>query len=290
MTAESKIRTVAAGVTVTLFATLIGTGILYRDNSLLKEDFKAEKVRTESLTAERNSLKNEMESLKADLASYTLKNSELDGAIRSAQQQLSEREARIAQLNKENASIGQLKKENAAIRKIRQDLLTQLESMKHNQGQLQAEIMELNRTIAALRKENESLYARANAKTSMAYNFRTEVVRKRKDRLTVKAKRAHLVNISFDMSNPNELSGELYVKVRSPKSQDVAGDLVITENVVLYQDVLTASLENGWSAPTDYRRVSLKFDPADKLEPGIYHVMVYSGNNYLGSTQFSLAK
>ncbi|EMR03890.1 hypothetical protein [Cesiribacter andamanensis] len=290
MIAENKIKAVAAGVTVTLFASLIGTGILYRDNSLLKEDFMAEKVRTESLTAERSSLKKELDALRTDLSTYTIKNGELDLAIRNAQQQLSEREARIAQLSKENASIAQLKKENAAIRKIRQDLVSQLEGMRSSNSQLQAEIAELNRTIAALRRENDNLYAKAHAKTSMAYNFRTEVVKKRKDKLTVRAKRAHLVKISFDMSNPSELSGELYVKVRSPKSQDVAGDLVILENSVLQQDVLTASIDGGWSAPTDYRRVSLSFDPADKLEQGVYHIMVYSGNNYLGSSQFSLAK
>lgn len=290
MTAESKIKSVAAGVTVTLFATLIGTGILYRDNSLLTENVKAEKVRTERLEAERSSLMKEMDKLKHDLSTYTVKNGELDMAIRNAQQKLTEQEGRVAQLTKENASINQLKKENAAIRKIRQDLLAQLETMKSSQASLQSEIMELNRTIAALRKENESLYAKTTVKSSMAYNFRTEVVKRRKERLTVKASRTHHINISFDVNNPGEMPGPIYVKVQNPNAQEIPGELLITENVVMQAELLTASLEGGWITSPEYRRVSMKFDPENKLEQGIYNVMVYSGNNYLGSTQFKLAK
>ncbi|AHM59068.1 hypothetical protein D770_04005 [Flammeovirgaceae bacterium 311] len=290
MTAESKIKAVAAGVTVTLFASLIGTGILYRDNSLLTEDIQAEKVRTERLEAERGSLKKEMDKLKLDLASYTSKNGELDLAIRNAQQKLAEREARVEQLTKDNASISQLKKENAAIRKIREDLVAQLENMKNSNSHMQAEIAELNRTIAALRKENEGLYARANTKATMAYNFCTEVMKRKNERLTVKAKRTHHINISFDVNNPGELPGDVYVKVSAPNSKEIPGDLVITENVVDQTNILTASIDNGWVDAQQFRRVSLSFDPKDKLQDGVYTVMVYSGNHYLGSTQFKLAK
>jgi cell division protein FtsB len=290
MTAESKIKSVAAGVTVTLFASLIGTGILYRDNALLTEDIQAEKVRTERLEAERGSLKKEMDKLKLDLASYSSKNGELDLAVRNAQQKLSEREAHVARLTKENASIAQLKKENAAIRKIREDLVAQLENMKNSNSHMQAEIAELNRTIAALRKENESLYARANNKAIMAYNFRTEVVKRKNDRLTVKAKRTHHVNISFDVNNTGELPGEVYVKVSAPNSREIPGDMQITENVLDQTNLLTASIDGGWVASQPFRRVGLSFDPKDKMEAGVYTVMVYSGNHYLGSTQFKLAK
>lgn len=290
MNVESKIKSVAAGVTVTLFATLIGTGILYRDNSLLTEDFKAEKVRTERLEAERSSLKNEIDKLKVDLSSFLEKNGSLDLALKDAQLKLSEREARVAQLTKENASLDQLKKENAAIRKIRQDLLTQLESLKHNNSNLQSEIADLNKTIAALRKENEALYAKAPIKSTMAYNFRTEVVKRRNERLTVRAKRTHHINISFDINSAAELPAKLYVKVQAPNNQEIKGELVMNESVVMQPELLTASLENGWIVAPEYRRISLSFDPNEKLEQGVYHVMVYSGNEYLGSTQFKLAK
>lgn len=288
MTAESKVKALAAGMTVTLFATLIGTGILYRDNTLLGEDIKAEKVRTERLEAERSSLKQEMEKLRVDLNNYTATNGALNLAIQDAKLKLADKEARINQLTKEKGSLDQLKKENAAIRKIRQELVAQLETMKNSNSLMQAEITELNKTIAALRKENDLLYARANTKTTQAYNFRTEVVRGKKDRLTVKARRTHLFKVSFDVNNPGELQGDIYVKVQNPDAKEISGALTILDDTVMQPELLTASISEGWMAAKDYRRLSLSFDPTDKLAPGIYNIMVYSGNNYLGSTQVKL--
>lgn len=105
MTAESKIKSIAAGVTVTLFATLVGTGVLYRDNSLLSENIQAEKVRTERLEAERSALKSEMDKLSKDLSTYKVKNGELDLIFREAQQKLELQQARVAQLTKFCASF-----------------------------------------------------------------------------------------------------------------------------------------------------------------------------------------
>lgn len=290
MTAESKIKSIAAGVTVTLFATLVGTGILYRDNSLLSENIQAEKVRTERLEAERSALKSEMDKLSNDLSTYKVKNSELDLIFREAQQKLELQQARVAQLTKEKAGLEQLKKENASIRKIRQDLVSQLEKMQADNGQLQTEITELNRTIAQLRNENSNLYARINTKSIMAYNFRTEVVKRRNERLTVKAKRTHHINISFDVNQAAALPGNFHVKLQSPANKEISGELQITANSLMQKEMLTASLEQGWLPAQEYRSISLTFDPAEKLTAGIYHLMVYAGNDYLGSTQFRLAK
>ena len=292
MTYESKIKAVAAGVTVTLFASLLTIGVMTRNNSLLSEDLKAEKVRTESLAGEKSNLKKEMEKLRKELSSFDFKNKELEGAIKKAQYQLAEKESHIARLTKENGGIAALRKELDAIRKIRKDLIAELEGMKKSNTQLEAEVMELSRTIAALRRENESLQNRISEKPIMAYNFRIEAVKKRKDKLSVKARKVEKVHISFDVNSPKDLGGEVYVKLRSDKAGDLQGQTLLAyeEAVQPEDEQLWASSEASIIVPEEFKRFNVAFDPKDKMAEGVYHVMVYSGNHYLGSTQFRLRK
>ncbi|WP_017733239.1 hypothetical protein [Nafulsella turpanensis] len=291
MTYESKIKAMAAGVTATLFASMLTIGVMYRNNSLLTEDVKAEKVRTESLTAEKASLKSEMERLKNDLAGFTTKNKELNKAIEEAKYKVASKEAEIARMTKQNAAtVQQLKKENDAVKKIRQELLAQLEGMKQSNIRLEAEVAELNQTIAALRKENEVLYARSLEKPLMAYNFRVESVKKRKDKLTVKAKKMHKLNISFDVNSSKKLAGDIYIKLSSEKADEMPGEtLMAFEEVPALEEMdLWASTETTLLSTEEYKRYTVAFDPKDKMKEGVYYVRVYSGNNYLGSSQFKL--
>ncbi len=292
MTYESKIKAVAAGVTATLFASLITIGVMYRNNSLLSEDVKAEKVRTETLSSEKTSLKKEIEKLKLELSSFDTQNRELQNAIRTAQYQLAEKESQVNKLTKETSTIPGLKKELDAIRKIRKDLIAQLEDLKKNNSQLEAEVSELNRTIAALRKENESLYAKMGEKQMMAYNFRVEPVKKRKDKLTARAKRTNKVNISFDVNSPKNLGSKVYVKISSDKEGELEGESLIAMEMAeeLQEDELYASTEAYIISTDEYKRLSVTFDPKEKLSEGVYYVKVFNGNDYLGSTQFKLRK
>lgn len=288
---ETKIKAVAAGVTATLFASMLTIGVMYRNNSLLDEDFKAEKVRTESLAAEKASLKGEMTKLKRELASFTTKNKELEKAIKDAQYKVVVKEAEIARMSKENASsIQKLRKENEAVKQIRQELLTQLEGMKKSNAQLAAQVAELNKTIAALRKENESLYAKVGEKPLMAYNFRVETVKKRKDKISVKAKKINKVNISFDVNSSKKLAGDLYIKLSSEKAGDMQGEtlLAFEEIEEIPADELLASTETVLISTDEYKRYTVAFDPKEKMTEGVYYLRVYSGNNYLGSSQFKL--
>lgn len=288
---ETKIKAVAAGVTATLFASMLTIGVMYRNNSLLAEDFKAEKVRTESLAAEKASLKGEMNKLKRELASFTTKNKELEKAIKDAQYKVVVKEAEIARMSKENASsIQKLRKENEAVKQIRQELLAQLEGMKKNNSQLEAQVAELNKTIAALRKENESLYAKVGEKPLMAYNFRVETVKKRKDKISVKAKKINKVNISFDVNSSKKLAGDLYIKLSSEKAGDMEGEtlLAFEEIEEIPADELWASTETVLISTDEYKRYTVAFDPKEKMTEGVYYLRVYSGNNYLGSSQFKL--
>lgn len=292
MTYESKIKAVAAGVTATLFASLITIGVMYRNNSLLSEDVKAEKVRTESLSGEKASLKKEIEKLRMELAGLQSQNTELDNVIKNAQYKLAEKEALIAKLNKDNTSIPALRRELDNIRKIRKDLLAQLEELQKEKVRMGAEINELNRTIAALQKENQELYARVNQKTHMAYNFRVEPVKKRKDKLTVKAKRTQKINISFDVNSPKNLTGDVYIKLRSEKDGEMEGETLLAYEVAedLDSEELFVSSESMILSTEEYKRFNVSFDPKDKLSEGVYYVKVFNGNNYLGSAQFRLRK
>lgn len=288
---ETKIKAVAAGVTATLFASMLTIGVMYRNNSLLAEDFKAEKVRTESLAAEKASLKGEMDRLKRELASFTTTNKALEKAIKDAQYKVAVKEAEIARMSKENASsIQKLRKKNAAVQQIRQELLAQLEGMKKSNSQLEAQVAELNKTIAALRKENENLYAKVGEKPLMAYNFRVETVKKRKDKISVKAKKINKVNISFDVNSSKKLAGDLYIKLSSEKAGDMEGVtlLAFEEIEAIPADELWASTETVLISTDEYKRYTVAFDPKEKMTEGVYYLRVYSGNNYLGSSQFKL--
>ena len=292
MTYETKIKAVAAGVTATLFASLMTLGVIYRNNSLLTEDIKAEKIRTESLSGEKASLNKEIDKLKKELASLNSDNKELDKAVKEAQYRLLEKEAQIAKLSKDNAVIPSLRKELESIRKIRQELIAQLESLKKENSMMGTEISELNRTIAGLRKENQELHARTNEKPMMAYNFRVEPVKSRNDKLTVKAKRAKKIKISFDVNSPKNLTGDVYLKIRSEKDKELEGQTILAYEMAEEMDdeQMMASTESLVISADEYKRFSVAFDPKDRLDAGVYYVSVFSGNNYLGSAQFKLRK
>jgi hypothetical protein len=165
-----------------------------------------------------------------------------------------------------------------------------LEGMKKNNAQLEAEVAELNLTIAALRKENETLYARASEKPLMAYNFRVETVKKRKDKISVKAKKIKKVNISFDVNSSKKLAGDLYIKLSTENAGDMEGEtlLAFEEIEEPTSDALWASTETVLISTDEYKRYTVAFDPKDKMKEGVYYLRVYSGNNYLGSSQFKL--
>lgn len=292
MTYETKIKAVAAGVTATLFASLMTLGVIYRNNSLLTEDIKAEKIRTETLNGEKTSLNKEIDKLKKELASLNSDNKELDKAVKEAQHKLVEKEAQIAKLSKNNSVIPSLRKEIESIRKIRQELIAQLETLKNENYMMGTEISELNRTIAGLRKENQELLARTNEKPMMAYNFRVEPVKSRNDKLTVKAKRAKKIKISFDVNSPKNMTGDVYLKIRSEKDNELEGQTILAYEMAEDTDdeYMMASTESLVISADEYKRFSVAFNPKEKLDAGVYYVSVFSGNNYLGSAQFKLRK
>lgn len=291
MTTESKIKLAAGMATALLFASLFGIAVLTNTNSELHSSIGAEKLKSESLLSEKLSLDKQLKTFKNEIASLKGTNTELDRFLAEAQQKIREKENAIAKLTQENTGMRALRKEHEEIKRMRKDLYIQLEKLKNENTSLTAQIGQLNGAIASLDQEKNELQAQlANAKNNMiATNFMVAVRKKKEEKLTVRAKRTHSLAISFDLpaGGAQTMNNFYRVDVVSPSGALIKGE--VKETQVQKTNNFTASAINI-AAKTEKDNVALIFAPEEKLAQGIYTIIIYNGNQYLGSAQVKLTK
>lgn len=291
MKTENKIKIAAAIVTLLLFASLIGVAVLTNANKDLHSSINAEKLKSENLLSERLSLEKQIKNFRNEMKTLEGKNTELDRYLHDAQNRLGEKEASIARLTKENAGIKALRKENDEIKKMRSDLYAQLEKLQNTNADLAKQVNQLNNTIASLNKEKKELQAKLDApqQNMVATNFMIEVRKKKEEKLTVRAKKTRSIAISFELPKGSAQSlGNFYrVDLLSPTGALIGGK--INGVNVEKANNMTASLKN-LPAKNDGDKVNLTFEPEEKLVKGVHSIIIYNGNQYLGSAQVKLVK
>lgn len=292
MKKDRNIKIAAVVITLLLFAAFAGIAMLSTSNRGLEKNLNAERLRSESLLSEKLQLDKQIKNFKSDISLLEGRNKDLDQWLAETKNKLAQQESSLSALTKENAGLKGFRKENEKLQKLKDELNNKLASLTKDNAALKAEVEQLNLNVAQLKKENEKLLASGangvnSAQLPLASNFRVEVRKKNEDKLTVKAKRARSLQLNFDVpkSSAMTLSSQYRVQMLSLQGKAVSGKMKDLKTSPL--DGATASLL-GHSAGNEYEQISMVYEPASKVEDGIYTLIVYNGQVLVGSAQVRL--
>ncbi|CAN5402568.1 hypothetical protein BH09BAC1_BH09BAC1_16140 [soil metagenome] len=288
----NKTKIYAGAITVLLLMSITGAGILMDMNGDLKGSLNSEQLKNEKLLSEKLTLDKEINNLKNELLSLSSSNTELLGQIEVAGTKIREQEKNINQIRKQNNSI---RKEVDGMRKLKTQLENEIASLKTANQSLAEANGKMEKNISDLLAENGALKDRLkNAAVMRASNFRVEVMRKRGDKLTVKAHRTHQVSVSFDLPESamaNLGKSKVYMVITGPDGKSVA-EAGTQKQTVFIDGVKTEFTPSAMQEVNlgKGQRLSLNYSPEDGLTEGLYKVEVYTDNTYLGNSQFRLMK
>lgn len=236
----AKEKLIAGGAVILLIVALIGTGIYYSSNKSLTKNLNSEKLKSEMMLSEKLELQKEMEAFKNRISALMGRNSELDQFLSSTTQKLLDKQAELNRIKRENGNIKQLKKELADLGQMKRDFESRLLALNESIQKLNAEKNALNQTIASLQEDNKQLAENLEILSSMtADNYLVETT-KRKDRLTVVAKRTKKIAVTFKV--PDNVVEDITFKIMKPDGKVVEGkDKGIAYRVVNGDEGLVAS-------------------------------------------------
>ncbi len=297
MKSEMKIRITAVVVTVLFVLTLGVLAYTIKIDQNTSKSLRNEKLKSEGILSEKLTLEKQIVNFKNDLKGLQGKNAQLDAYLNDVKKTLTEKERAISKLVKENTAIAELKKENQEINALRNQLMEKVGQLGETNVALNSELENMNKRYSDLKKENSQILAQLNERNSNKLvdgtvgNFRIDPAKKNPEKFTIKARRTNAVIVSFDVpkGNPNNLNYSMYRMVlQRPEGGDINGTQKTTR--IPNDSNLTASISKEIGALATGDRVNISFAPKDKLKEGIYTVIIYEGNERLGSAQIRLIK
>lgn len=281
----TKENRITAGVVVLLIMALIATGIYYSSNKSLTKNLNTEKLKSEMMLSEKLALQKEIDTFKNQINSLSGKNTELDKMLAETSLKLSDKEAQLNRIARENGNIKQLKKQLAELEQMKRDFDSQLLTLNETIQKLNKEKDAMNQTIASLQKENKELAANLEILSSLtADNYLVETT-KRKDRLTIVAKRTKKITVTFKV--PENMVENISFKLVKPDGAKVEGKgNGIAHRVVNGDDGLMASISGG--AIKVLKRIEMTYEPKEKQKPGVYNIEIFNGDKYIGACNVKL--
>jgi peptidoglycan hydrolase CwlO-like protein len=284
-TAEKSGMTSSAILVLILIAALIGIGIFYTNNKTLTKSLNYEKLKTEMMLSEKLALQKEIDSYKNQINSLSGKNADLDILLAETSLKLKEKEAQLNQFKRENGNIKTLKKQLADLEQMKNNFDNQVAILNETIRKLNKEKDALNETITSLEKENKELTSNLEILTSMTTDNYLVETTKRKDILTVKAKRAKKITMSFNV--PENMVENISFKLTKPDGKQVDGKgNGIAYKVVNEDEGLTASLSGGTIKVS--KKIEMTYEPKEKQKPGIYKIEMYNNSKYIGACNVKL--
>ncbi len=284
-------KVLAGAATVMFLLSMITAGIFYSNNETLSDLLNNEKALTERLASEKEQLMRDIDGFKGDIGKMKERNQQLDGLLADATGKLSQKEIALANMGKENKNI---KKQLNDLQQIRENMNAEMETLKNTIQLLESENHKLAEANAGLKAEIQDLKDKLKTSMVKANNFRVEVLRKKKDRLTVSARRTHVLTVTFDHNlSAMAFMGDqkVFMVVKSPE-----GVILTTDNTGKTKLMFDgASKEIQYSTVQSVKQdgastLTFRFEPEEELKAGVYKVDVYTESAYLGSNQFRLVK
>ncbi|MBI2268971.1 MAG: hypothetical protein HYU69_01285 [Bacteroidetes bacterium] len=280
-----------------LLLLLIGSGIgnvffMLNRNSLNTERDTALLHADSSLSVKLQVEKYLMEA-QAALNNCKSNNDELNAAISKLNNEITEKRTVIEKITKDNGNVSALRKQLKDTKKLRDDCEKQVNSILKGNGDLQAKIAALNKTLADLKKDNEGLKKKLEwAKDLKAYevgvmNYK---VTKSKQKPTIRAKKVNRISVSFTLAEnmvAESGSKNIYLVIYDPQksvlaktSEKFTNTKTNTEQV--YSSLKTIDFKN------DEQKITVNYDTDDKLTKGKYKMEIYADGSLSGKKEFEL--
>ncbi len=303
----------AASIAVILLATIGISAFLFNKQST-KQKRIAENMQSQisQLEESRTSLNGELATLETDYETQIAENNvmkddltaklveveTLQKKVKSAQGQLSQSKAHAAEIQTRldqlevlkialEKDIAMLTGANVALNETNAILTETIASA-------QREVSVLNERVTHLTDVNTKLNGRLASIAPAGFtadNF-SIVAHRRNDKLTAKASQADLINVAFNISDVPEdyaRSHDIYLVITDFEGvpvQEVASSSaqIRTADNVLQIRAADSEKINVRGNQT----MKMTIDPIKDLEPGMYNLMVYADNGFLGATGFQL--
>jgi hypothetical protein len=279
-------KVVVVGVLCILLFLIV---FLFQGKTKFKNQLTDEKRKSEVLLSEKLTLNKAVKNYKIDIEELQGKTVGLNKLITEANHDIQNKNVEINRLKITNSSIKDLKVKNTELEKLKQQLSDELALNKKALEQAKEAYEKLNNQLAAALETNENLENdNSILKQLFSYNYRTEALQGKKEKLTVNAKRTDKLLVYFDL--PGDINNQIHFNVVTPNGKelsskkDLAANIKITEN----GDGLTASSNQNTGGSAGTKRVEMSYKPTQKMVKGVYQFNLYNEDRFLGSTQLRL--
>lgn len=303
----------ASSIAVLLLVTIgISAFVFNRQSNKQKADAAIWQAQVSQLEESRTSLNGELATLETDYETQISENTvlkedlttklaeveSLQKKVRSAQSQLSqskaqseEIKARLAQLEDIKIAlekdIAMLTGENVALTETNTILTETIASA-------QREVSMLNERVTHLTDVNTKLNTRlaAIAPAGFTADHFSIVAQQRNDKLTAKASKADLINVAFNLSDVPEdyvRNHDIYLVITDFEGMPVSKVATKSAQIRTADNVLQIQAADSEKVNVKGNQtMKMTIDPIEDLEPGIYNLVVYADNGFLGATGFQL--
>ncbi len=260
----------------------------------------------QGLELEKSMIERELDSLRADYQHARLENEDLRGKEASSAGLILQKDVLIKKMKSRNRrDLQAMKSQVEDLRKIKIEYETIITTIRSENDQLRAANQLLTGENTQLRGENTALSGQRESLAKQleeqirktrsarfkATSFRVEVARKH-DKLTVRAKKARDMLVSFDLVEVPEVyrtAQKLYLVITDDRGRAIVSEMPVKTTIqapagpvaVVAQQVKQVAL-----GETQRLSFSYKFD--DRLKSGNYVVAIYGETGLLGASSFRL--
>ena len=289
-------------------------GIYHFSNESNTHAHKTVQLKSElsELNDEKLGLEAEVSQLTTNYDTETEKNTELATKIIDAEEKIKGLKGRILKIKRElsktkitneemqqrivelDASKEELFAEITALQTNNKDLVAAKESLDVELAVVNDENTQLTAQLEDLNTKNANIQARLFTLAPAGFqatSFQIQVAG-RKEKLTTKAKQARAIKVDFDLVNvPAALQKEhdIYLVVTDGEGVPVKKIASTPMDVPTANGDLKVEVAGVETiALNENQKISMAFQPTDKMDAGLYNVALWSNAGYLGAAAFSL--
>lgn len=260
----------------------------------------------QGLELEKSMIERSLDSLNMAYLNVSSENEDLRGREASSSELIAQKDAAIKKIKKQGRrDLESLRKQVDELRKIKIEYETIIATLRGQNEQLQAENKQLSGENQQLRGENTELNGQKQTLAKQleaqirltqsakfkATSFRVEVARKT-NKLTVKAKKAREIYVSFDLTEvPEAYRGtqHLFLVITDDKGRPVLSDNPTKAIVQAPTGPVTIIAQQTKQVSlNETQRMSFSYNPDDRLPSGNYVVAIYCDSGLLGASSFRL--
>ena len=285
MTSLNNPRAIAAIATALCIGSFLWLMSTRSINSSLQSGLEQQRVKSEALLSEKLLLEKDLQKVKTQLASLRGINNDLDELVRATESKLAARDQEFRKLKRQETTISELKRQRQELLKLQSELENELLSARTSLAEMVNQNEALSQTIGQLQEQNRVLSNDLNkAMVASLDRLQVEAVKGKKERLTVKARRANKLVATFKV--PATMRN-ISFRIIDPKG-DMLGDKQgsIATHVSELQDNMLASANS--QALEASQAVRMEYHPKQRLQPGVYTVEILNDQLYVGSLNVKL--